>query len=397
MKIKLALYSHDWFPSVGGVQTVTLSLATGLAKWGETHPDDSIEVVFITQTHANGMDDSHFPFRVLRRPSLCQLIALFRWADIIDLAGPSLIPLALGWMLRKRTVLEHHGYQSVCPNGILVYEPAHAVCPGHFMAGRYLECIRCNKQEMGLSGSIRSLLFTFPRRWLALRATINVGVSPHVAQRVELPRTTTIWNGVPATNLADEQILSSERQPTCFAYVGRLVTEKGLQVLLRASRELLSGGHNFRLRIVGDGPERSNLENLAGEYGLTEHVRFVGSVPAQDVSRVLQGVAAIVMPSVCEDVAPLAAMEQMMAGRLLIASDIGGLGLVVDGLGLKFPPGDANALASCMLEVLDDPLRTTALGTSARPRALEMFTQGRMVEEHVRLYRKLYGELRRDQ
>ena len=194
-----------------------------------------------------------------------------------------------------------------------------------------------------------------------------------------------------------EQIPSSEWQLTCFAYLGRLVTEKGLQVLLRASRELLSGGYNFRLRIVGDGPERGNLQNLAGEYGLADHVQFVGSVPAQDVPRVLQGVAAIVMPSVCEDVAPLAAMEQMMAGRLLIASDIGGLGLVVDGLGLKFPPGDANALASCMRQVLDDPLRTTALGRSARPRALEMFTQGRMVEEHVRLYRDLCGRLRRDQ
>lgn len=391
MNINLLLYSHDWFPQVGGVQTVTLALANGFAEWGKTHPGDSIEVVFITQTPANGMDDSQFSFRVLRRPSLRQLIALLRSADIIDLAGPSLIPLALARLLRKRTVLEHHGYQSICPNGILVYEPTHAVCPGHFMARRYRECIRCNKQEMGLYGSIRRLLLTFPRRWLARRVAANVGVSPHVSQRVELPRTTTIWNGVPVTNLADEQIFSSERQPICFAYLGRLVTEKGLPVLLRAGRELLSSGHHFQLRIVGDGPERGNLENLANEYGLADRVQFVGSVPAQDVPRALQGVAAIVMPSVCEDVAPLAAMEQMMAGRLLIASDIGGLGLVVDGLGLKFPPGDANALASCMREVLDDPSRTTALGRSARSRALELFTQVRMVEERVRLYRDLYG------
>ena len=52
LKIKLVLYSHDWFPLVGGVQTVTLSLATGLATWGETHPGESIEVIFITQTPA---------------------------------------------------------------------------------------------------------------------------------------------------------------------------------------------------------------------------------------------------------------------------------------------------------------------------------------------------------
>ena len=393
MKIKVLLYSHDWFPIVGGIQAVTLSLATGLARWGETHEGESVEVTFVTQTPANGMDDSAFPFRVLRRPSLRRLIALFRWADIIDLAGPSLIPLALVWILGKQTVLEHHGYQAVCPNGILVFEPAHAVCPGHFMAGRYLECIRCNKREMGLLASIRSLLLTFPRRWLAQRVTVNVGVSPYVAQRVALPRTITIWNGVPAANPADEPILSPGWHPTCFAYLGRLVTEKGLPVLLRASRDLLSSGHDFQLRIVGDGPERSNLENLAQECGLSGHIEFVGSVPAYDVPRVLQGVAAVVMPSVCEDVAPLAAMEQMMAGRLLIASDIGGLGLVVDGLGLKFPPGDARALASCMRQVLDDPSRAIALGKSGRPRALQMFTQDRMVEEHVRLYCELHGEM----
>lgn len=389
MKIKLLLYSHDWLPVVGGIQTVTLSLATGLAQWGNTHPGESVEVIFVTQTSANGMDDSALPFRVVRRPSLRQLLALFRWSDVIDLAGPTLIPLALSWILRKRTALEHHGYQSICPNGILVFEPSHAVCPGHFMAERYLECVRCNKKEMGLYGSVRSVLLTFPRRWLAKRVTVNVGVSPYVAQRVTLPRTVTIWNGVPAPNPAAVPILSPEWHPKCFAYLGRLVTEKGLPVLLRACHDLLSSGHDFQLRIVGDGPERSNLENLAKEYGLSAHVHFTGSVPAQDVPLVLQGVAALVMPSVCEDVAPLAAMEQMMAGRLLIGSDIGGLGLVVDGVGLKFPPGDAQALASCMRQVLDDPARAIALGHAARQRALQMFTQDRMVQEHVRLYRQL--------
>ena len=392
MKIKLLLYSHDWLPVVGGIQTVTLSLATGLAQWANTHPGESFEIIFVTQTPANGMDDSTLPFRVVRRPSLHHLLALFRWADVIDLAGPTLIPLALSWILRKRTALEHHGYQSICPNGILVYEPTHSVCPGHFMAQRYLECVRCNKKEMGLYGSIRSLLLTFPRRWLAQRVTVNVGVSPYVAQRVALPRSITIWNGVPSANPVDIPILSPEWQPTCFAYLGRLVTEKGLPVLLRASRDLLTSGRDFRLRIVGDGPERTNLEKLAKEYGLSGHLQFVGSIPAAEVPRALQGVAAIVMPSVCEDVAPLSAMEQMMAGRLLIASDIGGLGLVAEGVGLKFPPGDAQALASCMRQVLDDPSRVVALGRSAHQRALEMFAQDRMVGEHARVYRDLYQD-----
>lgn len=390
MKIKLLLYSHDWFPLVGGVQTVTLSLATGLAEWSKTHPGESFTVTFVTQTLANGMDDSKFPFRVVRRPGLRELVQLIRWADVVDLAGPSLLPLALAKMFQKLTVLEHHGYQSICPNGLLVYEPDRAVCPGHFMAGHYGKCVRCNKKEMGLLQSIRNLCLTFPRRWLARRATTNVGVSPHVAQRVELPRTMAIWNGVSATpENEDEEQVGANRPLVCFGYLGRLVTEKGLPVLLRASHELAASGYQFQLRIVGDGPERDKLERLAQEYGVMERTKFVGSVPSTAVADTLRGVSAIIMPSVCEDVAPLVAMEQMMEGRLLIGSDIGGLGLVIDGTGLKFAAGDARALASCMRQVIDDPLGAEIMGRRGRERALQTFTQSRMVEEHGILYREL--------
>jgi glycosyltransferase involved in cell wall biosynthesis len=250
--------------------------------------------------------------------------------------------------------------------------------------------VQCNKKEIGLIGSIRSLCLTFLRRWLASRANVNVGVSPHVARRAALPRTKTIWNGV-ETNikpLSDEE-LSGSWQFICFGYLGRLVTEKGLPVLLQASRCLVSEGFQFRLRIVGDGPERSNLEKLAQDYGLADHIEFVGPVVASAIEQTLRGVSVIVMPSVWEDVAPLVAMEQMMEGRLLIASDIGGLGLIVDGNGLKFPAGDAKALASCMRQVLVDPSSAMALAKRGRERATQIFTRDRMVEEHARLYFQL--------
>jgi glycosyltransferase involved in cell wall biosynthesis len=389
-KIKLLIYSHDWFPVLGGVQTVTLSLASGLVAWSKSHAEESIEVIFVTQTPGNGMDDSQLPFRVVRRPSIGRFVSLVRWADVIDLAGPTLLPLAISYVLRKATVLEHHGYQSVCPNGLLVYEPDRSVCPGHFMAGRYLKCLECNKVEMGLMGSLRNLCLTFPRRWLAKRATINVGVSPHVAQRVALPRTTTIWNGV-ATNvepLSAEELCGDSRS-ICFGYLGRLVTEKGLPVLLRASRALVSKGFQFRLRIVGDGPERSNLEKLTHDYGLADRTEFVGSVPPMAIRESLRGVAVIVMPSVCEDVAPLVAIEQMMEGRLLIGSDIGGLGLISNGGGLKFTAGDAEGLASRMRQVIENPSAVPEMGRRCRNHALETFSLDRMVEEHARLYREL--------
>ena len=149
MKLNLLLYSYDWLPLVGGVQSVTADLAEGLSEWSSVHKDDVVSVTLITQTPGLGMDDSKLPFAVIRRPRLAELINQVWSADVVHLANPALLPLALAWLLRKPTVVEHHGYQSICPNGILLYGPDTSICPGHFMAGRYGKCYKCNSARMG--------------------------------------------------------------------------------------------------------------------------------------------------------------------------------------------------------------------------------------------------------
>jgi glycosyltransferase involved in cell wall biosynthesis len=103
----------------------------------------------------------------------------------------------------------------------------------------------------------------------------------------------------------------------------------------------------------------------------------------------MRDVAAVLMPSVWEETAGLSAIEQMMRGRLVIASDIGGLGEVVNGCGLQFPPGDTEALAQCMRMVLDHPEIVARNGGLARRRALDLFSLSRMLREHFDLYRQL--------
>jgi glycosyltransferase involved in cell wall biosynthesis len=80
----------------------------------------------------------------------------------------------------------------------------------------------------------------------------------------------------------------------------------------------------------------------------------------------------------------------------VIASDIGGLGEVVDGCGLRFPAGSTEALAQCMRTVLDHPEVIVRNGDAARPRALGLFSQRRMVKEHFDLYCQLAPALNRD-
>lgn len=240
--------------------------------------------------------------------------------------------------------------------------------------------------------SLQMLFLTFPRRWLC-RLAHNIPVTNHVRRRIQLPRSEVIYNGVPAQSPACHTAggQSSPSTPLCFGYCGRLVREKGLPLLLHAAKELNQRGYKFRLRFIGDGPERAHLESLADSLNLRSRVTFTGYLQGEELQRALQDVQAVVMPSICEETAGLAAMEQMMRGRLVIVSDIGGLGEVVDRAGLKFPPGDVPALTLCLERVLNSPSLVGEIGIQARQRALALFSQSAMVAQHVNLYIRIAG------
>lgn len=387
--MKVVLYSEYFFPTTGGVQTNVFELASGLSEWQRDKPSDRMDVTVVTCTAETTPQDASWPFRVVRRPSPLRLLRVLRNADVIHVAGPAMLPMVIGLILRKPVVITYHGYQSVCPNGLLIYGPDRSVCPGHFMAGRFRNCLRCNSGEIGWFGSLRSLVLQFPRRWLASSVTLNIAPSRHVAYRASLPRTKLIYHGVPNGTIASDIQPATANGVPCFAYVGRLVPEKGVAVLLGASHVLMQRGSRFCIRIIGDGPQRYELEEMTRKLGLSDRVEFVGSLAQNAVSDSLATAAAVVIPSIWEEVAPLVALEQMMQGRLVIASDIGGLGEEVDRFGLKFPAGDVDALASCMSFAVSNGQAVDGLRNSARRHASELHTEDRMVREHADLYRSL--------
>jgi glycosyltransferase involved in cell wall biosynthesis len=389
LNINVLLYSHDWFPLVGGVQTVTLSLATGLAEWGETHTGESIDVVFVTQTPANGMDDSQFPFRVLRRPSRWELIRRIRSADVLHLAGPALLPLLFARLLGTPAVIEHHGYQSSCPNGLLLYAPDHTICPGHFMAGRYRKCVQCNAKDLGWIGSLRNLVSTFPRRWLCARAAGNIAVSRHVAMRIALPRTRTIYHGIHEASRVRPDPSAGSEDPLRIGYVGRLVREKGLPMLLDAVNQLAKAGIPFQLTFVGDGTQRAELEAATLRLGLQDRVTFAGELQGSDFEAALQKIQALVMPSQWEETAGLAAIEQMMRAGVVVAAEIGGLSEIVGDAGLTFVAQDSAALTARLRQIHENPSLITSLGSAARLRARQLFNLDSMIQQHVRLYQEV--------
>jgi glycosyltransferase involved in cell wall biosynthesis len=391
--MKVLVYSHSFAPLIGGAETYALLLARGLANVSNSVQPDGIQVTVATPTDRAGFDDSSLPFRVVRQPGLWTLFRLIRQADIVHLVGPCVLPMLLARLVGKPFIVEQHGYQSICPNGLLFLEPTKIVCPGHFMAGRYEKCWKCNRSE-GIFRSLKIWMITFVRRWLSNRATVNIAVSHHVQERLRLRNSSVIYYGIPdaiaqTDNTAREHVPPS---PVYFAYVGRMVSEKGLGTLLDAAAILRKDGVDFRLRFIGDGPERRALEAQTAQHHLNGLVDFTGFLTGEELQVAIRDVAVTVMPSRCEETAGLSAIEQMMRGRLVMCSDIGGLGEVVDGAGLKFAAEDAEALAALMRRVVQNPEVVAEFGIRARERALKFFALDRMIGEHIDLYRGALGE-----
>jgi hypothetical protein len=89
--MQVLLYTHDWAPTIGGIQTIATILANGLARSASQVGDYTVTLV--TNTPANRMDDAKMPFRIVRQPKLVELICLLREVDVIHLAGPCFLPV----------------------------------------------------------------------------------------------------------------------------------------------------------------------------------------------------------------------------------------------------------------------------------------------------------------
>ncbi len=386
--MNLLIYSHFFAPSVGGVENIVQSLATGIAKLRDMDGDHEFRVTLVTEIPANGYDDKQFPFQVVRQPSFFALWRLIRDADVLHIAGPSLLPMLLARISRKNYVVEHHGYQAICPNGLLVHQPDRTICPGHFQAAHYGECFKCLHAELG-SRRIASqlLLLMFPRHGLATGATANIAITGHVERRHSLPRSEVIYYGIedPLPNLTEEKVEAPAN--VCVACVGRLVPEKGLAIILEAVKLLRDEGQVIELRIIGDGPERARLEKIIQHENLQARISITGFLTGDALAAALQDVNVVVMPSTWEETAGLSAIEQMMRGRLVIAADIGGLSEVTGDAAIKFVPGEATSLAGALRRVLKDPTVIASLGKKARERALKKFARQRMIADHANIYR----------
>jgi len=313
--MNILMCSVPFRPSVGGIETVSALLGQGFHDAGH-------RVTLVTQTPGDGVDSE--PYRVLRRPSRS---ALFRAVRDSDVVLHNNISLRLAWpllLMRRPWVVAHH-----------TWLPRHGEGT---TAARW-------------------------KRW-ALRAAHNVAVSDAVAADLGLP-CQVLPNPYDSGRFRCLPGVVRSRDLVC---VGRLVSDKGVSVVLQALAHLRDQGFHHRLSVIGSGPERAALQALARELGLHAQVRFTGVLLGDDLVRELNAHRVVVVPSVWEEPFGLVALEAQACGCIPVVAASGGLPQAAGPAGVVFAKGDALSLAARLVPVLRDSRNAPATGIANDPR-----------------------------
>jgi glycosyltransferase involved in cell wall biosynthesis len=200
-------------------------------------------------------------------------------------------------------------------------------------------------------------------------------------------KTRVIYNGVDSELFG--AVPESSSRPTILS-VGNLIPIKGHALLFRAFAKMRRTVPNVELEIIGEGPERGNLIQLAEKLGISSQVRFLGRVGRQAVARAMQSCAVFVLPSSYEGLGCVY-LEAMSCGKPAIGCFGQGIEEVIDHdeNGLLVPPGNEVALSNALLAVLQDANLRHRLGTAARDRILQRHTLERQAQQLAELYREV--------
>lgn len=218
-------------------------------------------------------------------------------------------------------------------------------------------------------------------RRLAAHLAVGSGAAQEVERLCGLPQGSVraVPNGVPAT-----QPLSTVPRTTSgpvVGAIGRLHHQKGLDVLLRA----VAGLPGVQLVLVGDGPERENLERLGRQLGLSDRLTVTGWTG--NPRGWLPGFDVMALPSRFEGL-PLVLLEAMHAGIPVVSTPVGSVrDALVDGeTGLLVPTDDVSALREALRRLLAEPMLRHTLGMAAQDRARQRFSTQAMAAAYEDVY-----------
>ncbi len=278
-----------------------------------------------------------------------------------------------------------HGY-SACSSGVHYFRPGQectrAHGPGCVPNLALRGCAHTRDPRTLPAGYRRATLSVRALRRADLAISYSSTIDRHLAangivRRAIVPLFATMEPAGTAEHAAGRRIV----------FAGRVITAKGIAVLIRAMRDV-----EGELVVCGDGWQLEAMRRLARRLGVSERVRFTGWLSAGDLARELAEASVVAMPSLWPEPFGLVGIEAGASGRPVVASSTGGVGdWLHDGVnGVLVEPGDAQALAEALNELLADPVRRRELGAAARETVAARFTP----ERHVAALREAYQTAR---
>lgn len=287
-------------------------------------------------------------------------------------------------------VMTVHDYNWVCPRKWMITEEDRP-CETGF--GGQCALSRCRGSHEGLTwlpyNALRWVKTGWHRTMLTKWVDRFVSPSQHLAQWMEQSLEIKEVSHIP--NFAPEPKTGRARpveNPNELVFAGRLSREKGLAVLLRAMKVVVSSHPEARLTLAGDGPERKNLEGLTVELGLAGVVRYTGALGPEALDRLYGDAGLVVLPTLWMENCPVSILEAFAHGRAVVATRIGGVPeLIEDGrTGVVFERGDVQGLGARLVELLADPDRIQTIGRNAEASWVAEYTP----EIHGRRLRATY-------
>jgi glycosyltransferase involved in cell wall biosynthesis len=295
------LYSPAFFPSVGGLESFVAMLARQLHEAGDT-------VTVVCTTAPAGPEP--FPFEVVRSPGPLELLRRVRACEVFLQANVSLKGLWPLLLVRRPWVVSHHSWYR--------------------------------------QGDGRRTWRDRLKRSLLSRAAASIAVSRAVADDLEVPSV------VLENPYRDDlfRCLPEVERDRELVFVGRLVSDKGCDLLVEALARLRRRGAAPRLTVVGAGPERERLERMAAEATLPGQVELTGVLSGERLVEILNRHRILVVPSRYNEPFGIVALEGLACGCAVIGSRGGGLSDAIGPGGWTFPNRDVDALTDLLERAL---------------------------------------------
>ncbi|HKH60660.1 MAG TPA: glycosyltransferase family 4 protein [Flavitalea sp.] len=310
MSLKILFLSHYFHPHIGGIETFSEVLAKAFVEAGH-------EVHLVTWTKENGTEK--FPFEIIRNPTRRQLFHEHSWANVVFENNPC---LRLSWPA-------------------FLYRRPSVIVLQTWLAGM--------NQRLSISELMKHLWLRRAKKVIAISEAVRARCCPHAS---------IIANSY---NVNHFKIYSGIQRNKDFIFVGRLVSDKGAVIAIKALHQLVNESRSmpntrqYSLTIVGAGPEKVKLQQTVKELKLELYVQFEGSLTGPKLAICLNRHKYLFVPSLWEEPFGIVALEGMACGCIPIVSDGGGLPDAVGDAGLTFKKGNVNDFVRVIKTVIDDP------------------------------------------